>query len=220
MSIATLLLALAALRADGLRQQATGIYGPLQTPSMRLSPDTLRFPDSATGPEEAASWELSRDGGPRPGGSEVLTLSWKRSDGSIARRDWLHVRVTRTERVAVACRRMDRGEIPDNSCIKWDWRETSSRAVPPPDSSLLGRLRLRTGVGPGQILTSAQLEPLPTIIQGQRITMVSSRSGASAAVDGIAQEDGFPGRRILVQSPFGRRIRCRVQDDGTARSLE
>ncbi len=220
MSIATLLLALIALRADGLRQKAVAIYDPLQTPSMRLSPDTLHFPDSATGPQESAFWELSRDGGPRPGGSEIVSLSWKRSDGSVLRRDWPHLRVVRTERIPVALRRMVRGEIPDNSCLKWEWRETLARTTAPPDSSKLGQLRMRTGAGPGQVLTSTQLEPLPTVIQGQRITMVSSRSGASATVEGIAQEDGSPGSKILVQCPWGKRIRCQVQPDGTARSLE
>jgi flagella basal body P-ring formation protein FlgA len=58
------------------------------------------------------------------------------------------------------------------------------------------------------------------VIHGQRITMVSSRAGASATVEGIAQEDGSTGSRILVLSPFGRRIRCQVQEDGTVRSLE
>lgn len=220
MSIAAILLAVAALRADGLRQRAVAIYDPLQTPSMRLSPDTLRFPDSATGPEEAASWELYRDGGPRPCGTEIVVIAWKRADGSMLRRDWLRLRIQRTERVAVARRRMARGEIPDDSSLRWEWRETFGSTPGAPDSSEVGRLRLRTGAGPGQVLTSNQLEPLPTVIHGQKVTMVSSSAGASAAVEGVAQEDGAPGSRILVLSPFGRRIRCQVLPDGTARSLE
>lgn len=220
MSIAAILLALAALRADGLRQRAASIYGALQTPSMRLSPDTLPLPDSATGPRGAASWELFRDGGPRPCGTEVLVLAWKRLDGSVLRRDRLHLRISRREHVAVARRRMERNEIPDDSSLKWEWRETCGSGPAAPDSSEIGRLRLRTGAGPGQVLMSNQLEPLPTVIRGQKVTMVSSRAGASAMVDGIAQEDGSPGSRILVLSPFGRRIHCLLQTDGTARSLE
>ena len=220
MIVSALLLAVAALRADGIRQRVAAIYGPLQTPSMRLSPDTAGIRDSATGPAGASSWELLRDGGPRPCGTEVLLLSWKRPDGSVLHRDWLDVHVRRTERVAVARRRMERGEIPADSSLRWEWHETFGSTPPSPDSSRIGRLRLRTGTGPGQILTSNQLEPLPTVIHGRKVTMFSSQAGASAAVEGVAQEDGFPGSRILVLSPFGRRIRCQVQDDGTARSLE
>jgi flagella basal body P-ring formation protein FlgA len=217
---AALLMAVAALRADGIRKRVADIYAPLQTPSMRISPDTTRLADTAVGPEGASSWEVFRDGGPRPVGTEVLILAWKRPDGSSLRREWLQVRVRRVERLAIARRRLERGEIPDSSCLKWDWRETFGSEPPPPDSSGLRGLRLRTGAGPGQILTTRQLEPVPTVVRGQRITMVSSREGASATVQGIAQEDGSSGSSILVLSPFGRRIRCRVQDDGTARSLE
>ena len=220
MSLATVLFAVAALGADGIRHRVAAIYEPLQTASMRLSPDTGRIPDTATGPAGASSWEILRDGGPRPCGTEVVMLSWKRPDGSVPRRDWIQVRIRRTERVAVASRRMERGEIPSDSSLRWEWRETFGSVPPPPDSSRLGRLRLRTGAGPGQVLTSNQLEPVPTVVHGRPVTMFSSRAGASAAVEGIAQADGSPGSRILVLSPFGRRIRCQVQDDGTARSLE
>lgn len=220
MSVAALLFAVAALRADGIRCRVEAIYAPLQTPSMRLSPDTLDVADSATGPQDASSWDLFRDGGSRPCGTEVVVLAWKRADGSTLRRDWIRVRIRRTERVAVARRRMERGEIPGDSSLRWEWHETFGSTPPSPDSSRIGRLRLRTGAGPGQILTSNQLEPLPTVVQGRTVTMISSRAGASAAVEGIAQEDGSPGSLILVLSPFGRRIRCQVQPDGTARSLE
>lgn len=220
MSIAALLFALAGLRADGIRQRVGAIYVPLQTPSMRITPDTLGIADTASGPAGASSWEVYRDGGPRPCGTEVLVLAWRRVDGSALRRDWIQVRVRRVERLAVARRRLERGAIPDSSSIQWEWRETFGSSPRAPDPSALGRLRLRSGAGPGQILTSLQLEPVPTVVHGRKITMVSSREGATASVEGIAQEDGSTGSRILVLSPFGRRIRCEVLSDGTARSLE
>lgn len=220
MSVAALLLAVAALRADGIRQRVAAIYDSLATPSARFSADTLAFPPFADGPEKAASWELVRDGGPRPCGTEIVVLSWKGAAGAVLRRDWLHVKISRTERVAVARRRLDRGEIPNDSSLRWEWHETFGSTPPAPDSSKIGRLRLRTGAAPGQVLTAHQLEPVPTVVHGQRITMVSSRAGASATVEGIAQEDGSEGSRILVLSPFGKRVRCQVQADGTVRSLE
>ena len=220
MILATLLTMVAALRADGIRRRVEAIYAPLRTESMRLSPDTLGLKDTASGPAGASSWEIFRDGGPRPVGTEVLILAWKRLDGSTLRRDWVQVRVRRVERMAVARRRIERNEVPDSSCLKMEWRETFGAEPPPPDPFGSSPLRLRTGVGPGQILTSRQLEPVPTVVRGQRVTMASSREGALATVEGIAQEDGSAGTSILVLSPFGRRIRCRIQPDGTARSLE
>jgi len=215
-----LLFLVAGLRADGIRPLADSIYRALRTPSMRVQPDTAGLPVSVAGPAGAVGWELVRDGGPRPEGTEILCLDWTRSDGSILRRDWLTVRVRREELEAVALRRMERGEVPDGSTLRWEWRTTSGSTPPPPDAALIGRLRLRIGAGPGQILTSRQLEPPPLVSQGQEIVVRSSRAGATATVTGIAQTDGFPGTDILVLSPFGRRIRCQVMKDGSARSLE
>jgi flagella basal body P-ring formation protein FlgA len=215
-----LLLAVAGLRADGIRPLADSIYRALRTPSMRVAADTSGLPGSVVGPPGAVGWELVRDGGPRPEGTEVLCLGWTRSDGSVLHRDWLSVHVRREELEAVALRRMERGEIPDSSCLKWEWRETSGSVPPPPDAALIGRLRLRIGAGPGQILTSRQLEPPPLVSQGREITVRSSRAGATATVEGIAQTDGLAGSSILVLSPWGRRIRCLVLEDGSAQSLE
>ena len=58
------------------------------------------------------------------------------------------------------------------------------------------------------------------VSQGQEITVRSSQAGATASVEGIAQTDGSAGSSILVLSPWGRRIRCLVLKDGSARSLE
>ncbi|HXP90791.1 MAG TPA: flagellar basal body P-ring formation chaperone FlgA [Fibrobacteria bacterium] len=220
MTVCGLLLLVAGLRADGIRQRADSIYRALQTPSMRVVADTSGLPGSVAAPPGAVGWELVRDGGPRPEGTEVLCLDWTRSDGSVLHRAWLTVRVRREELEAVALRRMERGEIPDSSSFKWEWRETSGSVPPPPDAARIGHLRLRIGTGPGQILTSRQLEPPPLVSQGQEITVRSSQAGATASVEGIAQSDGSAGSRILVLSPWGRRIRCLVLDDGSTRSLE
>jgi len=206
--------------AHGLRAVVAAEYARLETPSMRLFADTGQIPNDLPGPEEAASWELFRDGGPRPAGTETIAVSWKRADGSTLRKDWLHVRVHRSERVAVATRRMERGSTPSDSSLRWQWRESSGRTPAPPDSALIGGQRLRTGIGPGQILAERQLEPRPLVVPGQRIVVRTSRASTSASVEGVVQENGSAGSRILVLSPWGRRIRCRVQADGSAISLE
>jgi flagella basal body P-ring formation protein FlgA len=217
---ALLALCAASPTARGLRAEVAATYSKLETASMRLSPDTGLVEDTLAGPPDATSWELFRDGGKRPSGTETIAVSWKRADGSSLRRDWLRVRIHRTEHLPIALSRMDRGQTPADSCLRWQWRETSGRTDPPPDSSALAGMRLKTGIGPGQILTSRQLEPRPLVVPGQRILVRSARSGASASVEGVAQENGSAGSRILVLSPWGRRIRCRIQPDGSALSLE
>ena len=210
----------AGLVAEGLRARTAAIYAALETPAMRLSPDTGSVPDRMPGPAGAAGWDLLRDGGSRPCGTEVLVLAWKREDGSVLRKDWITPRVVRRELVPVARRRLERGRALDSSSVRWEWRETGGKSQAPPDSATAGRWRVRTGAEPGQILTKAILEPEALVRAGDRLLVRSSRAGAAASVEGIAQSDAAPGAPVLVLTPWGRRIRCRLEPDGSATSLQ
>ncbi|MCB9496107.1 MAG: flagellar basal body P-ring formation protein FlgA [Fibrobacteria bacterium] len=203
--------------AKGLRARVEALYRDLQTPVMRLRPDTARVSDSLECRCAAATWSLSRDGGDRPGGSEVLRLVWMSSDGSALRRDILPVRVERRELVPVARRRLGSGQMLDSADLRWEWRRDDRRAQAPPRREELPGRRLARGVGPGQELASSHLQPPYLVRRGDRVRLRLGRGGAHLSGDGLALEDGVAGRRIRVQGPFGSVIRGLVQPDSTLR---
>jgi len=220
MIVAALLSFCTGLLAEGIRPKVVEIYAALETPQLRLAVDTSSIPLVQPGPEGAASWDVSRDGGPRPCGTEVLALTWRRSDGFPLRKDWLQAKVQRKEKVPVARDRLERGRTLDTTAVRWEWRETSGKSAPPPDSAKAFLYRVRTGATRDQILTASQLEHPAIVRAGDRVLVKSSRSGASASVEGIAQSDAPERGPVLVLTPWGRRIRCQAQADGTAISLE
>jgi hypothetical protein len=208
------------LVADGIRPRVSALYAALQGPSLRLSPDTAGIPANLEGPPGAAAWELSRDGGPRPCGTEVLAVSWRRADGTPMRKDWIHVRVVRTELLPVARERLLRGRALDSTAVRWEWLPTGGRSAPPPDSATASRWTVRTGAQAGRPIPSELLVPPNRVHAGDRVLVRSSRSGASASVEGIAQSDVADGADFLALTPWGRRIRCHLQPDGSAISLQ
>lgn len=201
--------------ARGLRDSAAAFYGRLQDGSMRLRPDLARATDSLRGPAGAASWRLSREGGPRPGGAEVLRLEWTDSVGTLLRADRFPVRVAREELVPVARRRLYAGADLDTADLQWEWRRTDGAVQPPAPSADLAGRRLARGVGPGQALLAGALEP-PTLFRRQdRVRVVLDRQGTRIVSEGMALEDGRVGRRVLVRGPFGADVRGRVAADSS-----
>lgn len=203
--------------AIGLRARVAALYAALETPGLRLVPDTGRVPDSLRGPARASAWELVRDGGRRPGGTEALRVEWTDSVGKFRRSDLLPVVVGRSELVPVASRRFGSGEVVDTSALRWQWRRTDgSLASPPARESLHGR-RLRRGVGPGQELSASALEDPFVFRRGDRVRIVLARGGANLSADGTALEDGLPGRRVRLRGPFGNDLRGTVLADSSVR---
>lgn len=202
-------------RATGLRAQVGKLYSQLETESLRLRVDPRRFPDSVNGPQEATSWTLRRDGGPRPGGTEAVTLVWTTADNPSLRRDWLQVKVDREELVPIAKGRIERGDRLDSSRVDWQWRSTTGmRSIPPaPDS--LGKLQARTGISPGQTVWRAQLERLPLFHRGDLVLVKAGGRGASATVQAQAMDDGVPGSKVRLKSPWGKTLSGIAAMDGS-----
>lgn len=201
--------------AGGLREKAAALYAGLQTPALRLRVDPGRSVDSLQGPRGAASWSLLRDGGPRPGGTEVLRLVWTDSVGTELRTDRFPVRLVREELVPVASVRMYAGSDVDTTLLRWEWRRTDGGVQPPASRSGLAGRRLGRGVGPGQVLLASALEP-PTVFRRQeKVRIVLNREGTAIRSEGIALEDGRVGRFARVRGPFGGDVRGRVGEDST-----
>lgn len=201
--------------ASGLRGKAVALYAALETPTLRLRVDAAKTPDSLQGPRGAVSWSLARDGGPRPGGTEVLRLVWTDSVGTLVRIDRVSVRLSREELVPVASSRMYSGSDVDTSQLRWEWRRTDGDVQLPASRSGLQGRRLGRGVGPGQVLLAGALEP-PTVFRRQdRVRIALDREGASIRSEGIALEDGRVGRYARARGPFGNEVRGRVAEDST-----
>jgi len=205
------------LLASGLRERVARLYAGLSTASMRLSPDTAHAIDSLRCPVRATAWRLERDGGPRPGGSEVVRLVWTDSVDAAVRQDLVAVRVVREELVPVAQRRFASGEALDTAAVRWEWRRTDAVAVAPPRPGTLGGRLLRRGVGPGQEVWTTALEEPYAFHRKDRVRVVLDRRGAAVEADGTALDDGIVGKSARVQGPFGKVLSGRVQADSSVR---
>lgn len=214
--ISATLLALALVASpSGLRGRVARIYDDLRTETLRFAVDTARLPEFVKGPEWADSWRVDRDGGNRPSGTEAITVVWTSRDGSRARRDWVQVRVEREELVPVAKKRLLRGDRADSSSVEWIWRRTTGIRATPPVRDSIDNLRLRTGIAPGQVVWREQFEMQPVVRRGQMVMVRAGNQGASASVEAQALQDGAPGDRIRLKSPFGRTITGTTGSDGT-----
>lgn len=201
--------------ARGLRDRTVAIYSEIETASLRLRMDPSRIVDSLQGPSGAVAWSLSRDGGARPGGTEVLRLVWTDSVGTSLRTDRLPVRLVREELVPVAMVRMYAGSDLDTSQLRWEWRRTDGDVhAPAPRTALMGR-RLARGVGPGQALLASALETPTVFRRRDKVRIVLNREGTTIRSEGTALEDGRVGRQARARGPFGAEVRGRVGEDST-----
>lgn len=211
---------LCAMDATGIRSRALAVYQALETPRAKITLDTSAIADRVEGPRSATSWTLARDGGNRPSGTEILILRWEAGDGRVVGTQRIPVRLRRHEWTPFAKTRMERAQRPDSSELRWEWTETGTRTPPVPDPHDLGSLRLRTGAGPDQPLRMDLWEPVPAVVPGQKLTILSRRAGATASAEGSAQGTAVVGGTVRVLTPFGRKILCRIQPDGTALTLD
>lgn len=211
---------LCAMDATGIRSRASAIYQALENPRAKIALDTSAIADRVEAPPTATSWSLSRDGGNRPGGTEVLVLRWEGDNGRTVGTRRIPVRLRRHEWTPFAKTRMERGQQPDSSQLRWEWTEVGTRTPPVPDPRDLGSLRLRTGAGSDQPLRMDLWEPVPAVVPGQKLTIISRRAGATASAEGSAQGTAVVGGTVRVLTPFGRKILCRIQPDGTALTLD
>lgn len=211
---------LCALDATGIRSRALDIYQALENPRTKIALDTSAIVERVEGPRNATSWALARDGGNRPGGTEILVLRWEGEDGRALGTRRIPVRLRRHEWTPFAKTRMERAQRPDSSELRWEWTEVGARTPPSPDPRDLGNLRLRTGAGPDQPLRMDLWEPVPAVVPGQKLTILSRRAGATASAEGSAQGTAVVGGTVRVLTPFGRKILCRIQPDGTALTLD
>lgn len=209
-----------AMDATGIRSRALAVYQALETPRAKITLDTSAIADRVEGPRNATSWTLARDGGNRPSGTEVLVLRWEGENGRVVGARRIPVRLRRQEWTPFAKTRMERAQRPDSSCLRWEWTEANTRTPPAPDPRDLASLRLRTGAGADQPLRMDLWEPVPSVEPGQKLTIVSRRAGAMASVEGTAQGTAVVGGNVRVLTPFGRKILCRIQPDGSALTLD
>lgn len=214
--ISATLLALALVASpNGLRGRVARIYDGLRTETLRFAVDTSRLSESVKGPEWGVSWRVERDGGKRPSGTEAIAVVWTSQDASRTRRDWVQVRVEREELVPVAKKRLMRGDRLDSAGVEWLWRRTTGIRATPPSPDSIGIFRLRTGIAPGQVVWREQFEMQPVVRRGQMVMVRAGNQGASASVEAQALQDGAPGDRIRLKSPFGRTITGTTGSDGT-----
>ncbi len=80
------------------------------------------------------------------------------------------------------------------------------------------RFRARRRLVAGTLIRSCDIEPIPEILAGDRVSAYLERGGLRIAISGRALEDGVQGELFMIHDPATRRaLRARVLGPGKAR---
>jgi flagellar basal body P-ring formation protein FlgA len=152
------------------------------------------FLDSET---DAAAFEVKNALAP---GRNQLYLIETRQDGKAVRKTTIPVDIQAFAQVAVASRPINVSDgqiVPDMTVFE---RKDLSRLKGRAWDGSGGPWRIKTAVGQGQVIYADNLEPMPTIIRGDKITLAyrSKRIRLSALAEAVT--DGFLGEPITVRN--------------------
>lgn len=120
------------------------------------------------------------------------------------------------ERVVVASRDLRRGEVLDEDDLTYGERDATrmQRDALRDADAIVGR-RLRSSIREGRIFRSSQIERVPVVERGDRVTLVLQSGGLQIHAIGRAQEPGASGEWIRVVNVDSRReISGRVDREG------
>lgn len=132
---------------------------------------------------------------------------------------YVSARVTYTAPVIVAARPLPRGALLQSSDLVMVEREVASGPLGYlTDADTAVGMRLKRPVSVGSVLTDSLLEAAPTIMRGQRVTLVSQSAHLSVRMAGEALADAAPGERIKIRNLSSERIvEGTVTEDGLVR---
>lgn len=133
-------------------------------------------------------------------GRNQLYLVETRQDGKTVRKVSIPVEIQSFAQVAVASRPINASDgqiVPDMAVFE---RKDLSRLKGRAWDGSGGPWRVRTAVGQGQVIYEDNLEPMPTISRGDKITLAyrSKRIRLSALAEAVT--DGFLGESITVRN--------------------
>jgi flagella basal body P-ring formation protein FlgA len=118
-------------------------------------------------------------------------------DGKIERRISAAIRIIASARVPILTRDVPRHTLIDEEFISWEEREISGRELLTLSTNdLRARRRLRQG----NVLKDGDLEPVPLVGKGARVTIEVYFGKTCVKVFGTADRDGWLGQTIPVEN--------------------
>jgi flagella basal body P-ring formation protein FlgA len=79
-----------------------------------------------------------------------------------------------------------------------------------------GAVRLVRGIGQGQVILAEDVEPMPLVQKGDKVTLVYEGGRIRLAVAGLAESDGVPGGQVTVRNlQSERKVVGSVRDKNT-----
>jgi flagella basal body P-ring formation protein FlgA len=138
------------------------------------------------------------------------------SGGRTVRRIAMTVVVRTYAKVPVAARILQRHTTPAPEEVRLVRMETTLLQRTPVALEMPGTLRTKRIVQPGSILFEDLFEPVPIVLQGDRVQVLVRSGGVLLSAEGVAREDGSQGEYIFVRVPgHGDRVRVRVDNART-----
>ena len=136
--------------------------------------------------------------------------------GRTVRRIAMTVVIRTYAKVLVAARILQRHMTPVPEDVRLVRMETTLLQRAMVEQEMLGTLRTKRIVQLGSILFEDLFEPVPLVLQGDRVQVRVRSGNVILSVEGVAREDGSHGEYIFVRVPgHGDRLRARVADART-----
>ncbi len=148
-------------------------------------------------------------------GPVELRLAVTGPDGRAASKVVVRAVISLMSRVAVARRPVNpRDGVLTPALVSFEERNVAGLKGRPWDGS--GAVRLVRGVGQGQVILAEDLEPMPLVQKGDKVTLVYEGGRVRLAVDAQAESDGAPGGPVTVRNlQSNRKVVASVRDKNT-----
>lgn len=197
------------LVVDFLTPHLAGLPGQASVAGVE-TPEYLFF-----GENDRVVVELAGSGATVGAGPVDLRLAVTEPDGRAASKVVARAVVSLMARVAVARRPVNpRDGVLTPELVSFEKRNVAGLKGAPWDGS--GAVRLVRGMGQGQIVLADDVEPMPLVQKGDKVTLVYEGGRVRLAVDGLAESDGVPGGPVTVRNlQSERKVTGSVRDKNT-----
>jgi flagella basal body P-ring formation protein FlgA len=152
---------------------------------------------------------------PGPGTAD-LRLCVTAPDGRVVNKVVARAAVNQASRVAVTKRPVNpRDGVLTQDMISFEERNVSGLPGRPWDG-MGGAMRLVRGVGQGQVILAQDVEPMPLVQKGDKVSLVYEGGRIRLRVDALAESDGLPGGPVTVRNlQSERKVTASVRDKDT-----
>lgn len=138
--------------------------------------------------------------------------------GTVLRRVHVFVRVSRFAEALVAADTVKRRDPVTAADVMVSRVEVTGIDNVLTDTAAIGNMRAARPLRPGRVLTARDIEPIPLVDRGDRVTILASVGGVKLVAGGVAREGGGINQIIRVYNETTHAtLECSVVDARTVR---